>query len=591
MKSMNLEDNDATLWASASRDDRSAFEKLVKRHQSAVCAVAYNSCGNLSISEEIAQEAFWVAWRDRASLLDPARVRAWLCGIARNLARNSRRQTQRIASSLEDLPEPAAATQEPSELIVSREEETLVWNALEQIPEVFREPLILFYRENQSVAEVAATLELTPNAVKQRLSRGRNLLRDQVAEMVEGTLRRSCPRGRFTVSVMAGLTSAAAMTGTASAASGSVISVTGFAAKAIPAASVTPVAGTIGALAGGAGGFLGSWLGIWVPAQMAPTNRERQYLMVVGRRMIFVSIAMSLCFLLLMLAYARTMEPFTLAMVIVGWVVGLNAYILVETFIMVAGIRKIRKETTAESDPNNSWLKASVQRNVFSQTQGRSYRSSTCWLGLPLIDIQVSDPGTNGPRKKARGWIAIGDNADGVILAIGGVARGAIALGGLSLGLVSFGGLSLGLLTLGGCAFGLVAFGGLAIGGISFGGLAIGWDAGGGGAVAWDVACGGAAYAQHAAKGGLAVARDYAVGGSARAAHANDDAAKQRLNSHWLVRSIEWYADHNGLAQFVLIAICVIPSIAIQPLMYKRRVADAAENSMLNDERDAQGSA
>ena len=53
--------------------------------------------------------------------------------------------------------------------------------------------------EEQSVAQVAAALDLSPDAVKQRLSRGRGLLREQVARLVEGALRRSRPGRPFTV--------------------------------------------------------------------------------------------------------------------------------------------------------------------------------------------------------------------------------------------------------------------------------------------------------------------------------------------------------------------------------------------------------
>ena len=78
--------SDAALWQLVCGDDRRAFAELVGRHQSAVAAVAYSACGDLTLSEDIAQEAFWAAWRERTALLDPTRLRAWLCGIARNLA-------------------------------------------------------------------------------------------------------------------------------------------------------------------------------------------------------------------------------------------------------------------------------------------------------------------------------------------------------------------------------------------------------------------------------------------------------------------------------------------------------------------------
>lgn len=95
----------------------------------------------------------------------------------------------------------------PSAQAVSREEETILWRALERIPETYREPLILFYREQQSVERVAAALELSEDAVKQRLARGRKLLEEEVTAFVEGALRRSGPRDSFSEGVVAMLPS------------------------------------------------------------------------------------------------------------------------------------------------------------------------------------------------------------------------------------------------------------------------------------------------------------------------------------------------------------------------------------------------
>src|SRR5579883_1089634 len=199
---------DADLWQLVRQGSVPAFETLVRRHQSAVCAVAYNACGDLVRSEDVAQETFWAAWRGRERLEDPNRLRSWLCGIARNLGKNARRRAAREAVPLDAAAEPSAGAPDPAASAVSREEETLVWQTLEEIPESYREPLILFYREQQSVAEVAATLDLSEDAVKQRLSRGRGMLRDRVAALVEGTLRRSGPGQAFTVAVLTGLTTA-----------------------------------------------------------------------------------------------------------------------------------------------------------------------------------------------------------------------------------------------------------------------------------------------------------------------------------------------------------------------------------------------
>src|SRR5262249_16615445 len=81
----------------------------------------------------------------------------------------------------------------------------LLWRALANMPQNYREPMVLFYREQQSIAEVSAGLDLSEDAVKQRLSRGRAMLREELATLVESTLKRTRPTAAFTAGVLAAL--------------------------------------------------------------------------------------------------------------------------------------------------------------------------------------------------------------------------------------------------------------------------------------------------------------------------------------------------------------------------------------------------
>jgi zinc protease len=588
MQFTELAPTDGQLWDLVCQDDQDAFEALVRRHQAAICAVAYNICGNFSLSEDLSQEAFWIAWRDRQSLKDPLKLRGWLGGIVRNLARNSMRQASRVTASLDDCSEEPGTIVQPGDQVVSREEEVLVWQALEQIPESYREPLILFYREDQSVQDVATTLDLSPDAVKQRLSRGRSLLREQLLQIIEGALRRSKPGAGFTTGVMAGVASITAGSKAAVAGTGALGMASGAGmagAKLTAGTSTATISGIAGGLLGGAGGVLGGWIGTWIPAQLAPTNRERNLILRVGRRITIVSVIMILLFLGAILFFGRHVQGWTLGIVIIGWIVSFQSYVALEIVFLMKAIQKIRKETTPESDANTSSLKASVERYA-SKWEGRVYRSSASLFGIPFVDIQVSSPHFDGSPpspKTAWGWIAIGDRANGILFAMGGVARGGIAVGGLSIGLVSLGGASLGLVSLGGLAIGAVALGGVAIGGISIGGVAVGWQAAGGGAMAWDVAAGGAALAHHAAFGGLAVARDFAVGGDAFAAHANDELAKTVLESHWLVKGMKSYQKSLFTVQIVIILVSVLPSMIMTRCMYRKREIKKSNNNEVQE--------
>jgi len=249
--------------------DRAAFATIVKRYQSLVCSITYNATGSLSLSEDIAQETFFAAWKQLSGLREPARLRSWLCGIARFLVgkefRRQGREPIHIAEPLDAIQEPPSTEASPSMQAVSREEEAILWRALQRIPDAYREPLILFYREEKSIERVASELELSEDAVKQRLSRGRKLLHEEVVAFVEGTLSRTAPRQEFSSAVLAMLPAASAATaGAGLAGKGAVMAKSGFAA-----AWLVPLAPFVGVL----GGVMANWVSV----RTASTARERRF--------------------------------------------------------------------------------------------------------------------------------------------------------------------------------------------------------------------------------------------------------------------------------------------------------------------------
>ncbi|HEY3915066.1 MAG TPA: sigma-70 family RNA polymerase sigma factor, partial [Verrucomicrobiae bacterium] len=253
--------SDAMLVSSALAGNRDAFSHIVTRYQSLICSIAYSAMGNLGQSEDVAQETFITAWRHLRHLRDPEKLRFWLCGIVRNRARKSLRREGREpafrAAPLEEVAESPCAEALPSEQTITREEEAILWRSLERIPEIYREALVLFYREHQSIANVALALGLTEETVKQRLSRGRKLLHKEVIGFVEGALERSGPSTAFSGAVLAAL-------------------------PMIPASGVAAGAGTAGAKSGLAG-ILMPVIGVFSAAyasimivRFSPTERERR---------------------------------------------------------------------------------------------------------------------------------------------------------------------------------------------------------------------------------------------------------------------------------------------------------------------------
>lgn len=493
---------DSELLERCLSGEREAFGELVGRYQGLICAQAYAICGDLGRSEDVAQETFVAAWKRLATLRDRSRFKAWLCGIARHLALGSVEPRRREPSTALE----AICETTPHDVLVSREEEALVWQTLEQLPESYRTALVLFYREQHSVFAVAGALGLSEDAVKQRLSRGRAMLKQQVSASVENALSRSRPSAAFTAAVLgaAGLLLPATSRAAAVAAG-----VTKGAPQAKLALLSLPV---LGSLLGGAVGLLGGWLGIKAAAENATYERQRQAILRGGWIIALLGLLLNgLIFAAIWIEIRLGIPQGGVVASVIAVVLLYLSWLLWVIVRMQAGLRRIAAEEraagTAPRAPSTVW------RGLAFSAPGE-YLSRRTLLGWPLVHLLWSDPSLPASaQRQARGWIAVGEAPVG-FLAIGGKARGVIAIGGVALGVVAIGGLGFGIATLGGCV----------LGGWNYGGLAMGWIANGGMGVAW-----------HAAVGSIAGAHDFALGEIATAAHANDAAAHTAIaRSLWL---------------------------------------------------------
>ncbi len=584
-------------WDAIQSGDTHAFADFVDAHKNLVSSIAYSMTGDLAGSEDIAQEAFLIAWQSRHELHDPQKVVGWLSAIARNLAKQWLRKRSGQTWATDGLDESAMAQEQPNpvERLVSDEEQHLVWSALKEIPEGYREVMILYYRESHSIADVASALQITEEAARQRLSRGRHLLRAEVERTIEAALTKTRPSSTFTTGVISliavgsGSTVAkAAATITAGAVGKSATS--GAVLGATQAAASGAIIGTAGGLLGIMAGMGGAWLGIRVPQLMAPTMAERKVFEREGR----VTWRLALCFLaahlgsvVLTLFYAS--KPNAVMIAVLGnMLMGLCFAVIcvVRSIRMNKQVQRIRDTVTPEQDPNPTWLKDRLGLTEVPgklRWVGRKATSQYRLLGWPLFDFQVSDPTNSRSMSSplhAKGWFAVGDKATGLV-AIGGIARGVLAIGGLALGLFSCGGLCLGVVSLGGTTLGLLSMGGLAVGHSALGGGAIGWQAAGGGALGVYSANGGLAVAGHIAEGGLAISKKYAVGGEARAPEANTPAARDACAKSWVGQFFNSQAIAKNPGEFrqkVLIYGTVLPivlsvllGLGLPMLMYRRQ--------------------
>jgi RNA polymerase sigma factor (sigma-70 family) len=153
------------------------FERLFADFQTPILNYLYRLVGDPATAEVLAQEAFTRAWRAQQQLGGVENPRAWLYRIATNAARDHLRRRRLLAwVPLLD------AGGHPNLSTASHEDPTLeterMRRALLRLSPDYRIPLVLYTCQEFSVAEIAAALSISPEAVKQRLVRARQKLRE-----------------------------------------------------------------------------------------------------------------------------------------------------------------------------------------------------------------------------------------------------------------------------------------------------------------------------------------------------------------------------------------------------------------------------
>lgn len=186
----HLQKDEETLVMAASNGDLDAFNQLVLTHQDLAYQHAYSLLGDQASAEDITQDSFIKAFQALNGFRGGS-FRGWLLRIVTNsaydiLRRSQRRPTQPLfpeddnGEELESafwLADPNASVQEAMEHKELSEE---VRGLLEQLPEAYRNVLVLVDLYQFDYVEAAETLRIPVGTVKSRLARARLQMRERL---------------------------------------------------------------------------------------------------------------------------------------------------------------------------------------------------------------------------------------------------------------------------------------------------------------------------------------------------------------------------------------------------------------------------
>jgi len=180
-------DPDGELVGKWQAGDQSAFEALIRRHESRVFGLLMRMLGNREEAQDVAQEAFLSLHRHGHRFRYEARFSTFVFRVAANAALNRRRTLGRKRARLvelrtrqaagDDLP---ASPRDPESVVVGKQTQIQVQEALLRLPDDLRMAITLYDIEGLSYREISSVLEIPEGTVKSRIHRARNALRDRL---------------------------------------------------------------------------------------------------------------------------------------------------------------------------------------------------------------------------------------------------------------------------------------------------------------------------------------------------------------------------------------------------------------------------
>lgn len=180
---MHESPSDAEVIERVLAGDAEAFGVLVDRYLDEFTAYARYMTGSADEAADVVQESLVRAYKALRRCKEPERFKAWLFRIVSNQCRTQlarrRRRRQESLSRVDNMP----GGDRSDAAVESSEVRRKVHEALQQLPVEQREALVLKYVHGKTLPEMAELLSVTLSALKMRLLRGREALREKLNEV------------------------------------------------------------------------------------------------------------------------------------------------------------------------------------------------------------------------------------------------------------------------------------------------------------------------------------------------------------------------------------------------------------------------
>ena len=165
--------------------EQELFSELVTRYKRLVYSVVYNMLNDQQEVNDVSQEVFIRIYQSLGRYNPEFKFSTWTVKIATNLCLDILRKRKVESLPMDDITETASSMDTPEARYLKKERSKRIRDAIEELPEKYRLPVILFHQNGMSYEEMMKALDEPMTIIKNRLYRARLMLRDKLSKYRE----------------------------------------------------------------------------------------------------------------------------------------------------------------------------------------------------------------------------------------------------------------------------------------------------------------------------------------------------------------------------------------------------------------------
>ena len=165
--------------------DKAAFNELLQRYKNLVYSVALRMVNDKEEANDLAQEIFIKIYRNLEKYHPEYRFSTWTIKIATNHVIDYRRKKRQDTVSIDEVGDTLAAdhAESPEAAYLAKEQRQMLHDLIDDLPDMYKVPIVLYHQQGLSYTEISEITGETLSKVKNRIFRGRKMLKESLMDI------------------------------------------------------------------------------------------------------------------------------------------------------------------------------------------------------------------------------------------------------------------------------------------------------------------------------------------------------------------------------------------------------------------------